>query len=166
LILLLTASLWLGGNAGKALAAVEITGVPFVQQETGFCGPAALLAVMTFYQVPDDQQVIANAVYNPKLQGSLITDLERYAVEKGFATRSAQGTMEDIRGFIRESRPVIVLVDTGFWVLSRPHYLVMTGFNDHGFIAHTGQQASCPFSEATFQRIWKRKGSTYLLIWR
>jgi ABC-type bacteriocin/lantibiotic exporter with double-glycine peptidase domain len=144
----------------------EIAGVPFVKQETHFCGPASLASVLTYYGLDQDQGVIAKSVYTEKLGGALVTDLQNYAQGKGLQTQLGQGTSDEIKNFLKEKRPVIVLVDFGFWVFSQPHYLVITGFNDSGFIAHTGYQASKLFGYAEFEKIWKKKGSVYLLVWR
>jgi hypothetical protein len=65
---------------------------------------------------------------------------------------------------LKDKRPVIVLVDFGFWLLSKPHYLVITGCNAEGFIAHTGYESSRFFANATFQKIWEKQGSVYLVI--
>jgi hypothetical protein len=158
-ILLLLATLLLG----RAEAA-EIPGVPFVKQAANFCGPASLASVMAFYGVPEDQDTIARSVYCQGLRGSLITDLENYARGKGFKTQLSQGTIDDLKGFIDAGRPVIVLVDLGFWVISRPHYLVITGYTDNEMVGHTGFESSRHFSYEDFTKIWKKKGSVYLVI--
>jgi hypothetical protein len=75
LIALLVLTLLFAGNAN----AIEIEGVPFVKQETRFCGPAAHSSVMAYYGLPIDQQRIGKAVYSEKIKGSMITDLEDYA---------------------------------------------------------------------------------------
>ena len=160
MIALLVLTLLFAGNAN----AIEIEGVPFVKQETRFCGPAALSSVMAYYGLPIDQQMIGKAVYSEKIKGSMITDLEDYARRRDFSTRLDQGTLDDIRGFLKDKRPVIVLVDFGFWLLSKPHYLVITGYNAEGFIAHTGYESSRLFVNATFQKIWEKQGSVYLVI--
>lgn len=141
-----------------------IEGVPFVRQESRFCGPAALSSVMAYYGRDIGQGTIAQAVYCEGLKGSLITDLETYARGKGFNTRLAQGELDDLRRFTDAGRPVIVLVDTGFWVVSRPHYLVVTDVTESSLRAHTGHQAAQAFSREEFERIWKKKGSVYLLV--
>lgn len=145
---------------------IEIEGVPFVRQESHWCGPASLATVFAYYGLHLDQDTIAEAVYTEKIKGALITDLENYARSKGFQTRIGQGTAEDIKTCLKERRPVIVLVDLGFWILSQPHYLVVTGSTDTGFIAHTGYEARRPFPYADFDTIWAKKGSVYLLVWR
>jgi ABC-type bacteriocin/lantibiotic exporter with double-glycine peptidase domain len=144
----------------------EIQGVPFVKQDSHFCGPASLACVFAYYGLAIDQGAIAKVVYTEKLKGALITDLQNFAQGRGFQTRLNQGTMDDLKSLVAEKKPVIVLVDLGFWVFSKPHYLVVTGYNDRGFIAHTGYQASKLFGYAEFEKIWKKKGSVYLLVWR
>ena len=137
-----------------------------MKQESLLCGPASLACVFTYYGLALDQGTIAKSVFTEKLDGALITDLQNYAQGQGFQTRLGQGTMDDLRSFVTEKKPVIVLVDLGFWVFSKPHYLVVTGYNDRGLIAHTGYQASKSFGYAEFEKIWKKKGCVYLLVWR
>lgn len=149
--------------ASNALA-LEIEGVPFIKQDSRFCGPASLASVMTYYGTPTDQKAVASAVYSEKLQGALITDLERYAREAGFETRSARGTEEGLKAEIDRGRPVIVLVDLGFWVVSKPHYLVVYGYDGEGFTAHDGYTPGNRFSYTRFAEIWEKMGNVYLLV--
>ena len=145
---------------------VEIDGVPFVKQDTHYCGPASLASVMAYYGVNIDQRAIARAVYTEKLEGSLITDLENFARKEGFHTELHQGTIDDIKTWLNQKKPVIALVDLGFWLFSKPHYLVITGYNEKGLVAHTGYEASRLFPYPTFQKIWQKKGFPYLVISR
>jgi len=151
--------------ASNALA-LEIEGVPFIRQESQFCGPASLASVMRFYGVPENQETIGAAVYSEKLQGALITDLERYARQKGFETKSGQGTVEELKKELDRSRPVIVLVDLGFWVVSKPHYLVVIGYDAEGFTAHDGYTPANRYPFARFIGIWGKMGNAYLLVYK
>ena len=146
--------------------ALEIEGVPFIKQESQFCGPASLASVMTYLGVPTDQKTVASAVYSEKLQGALITDLERYAREAGFETKSGRGTLEGLKTEIDRGQPVIVLVDLGFWVVSKPHYLVVYGYDGEGFTAHDGYTPGNRFPYARFAGIWEKMGNVYLLVYR
>jgi len=150
--------------ASNALA-LEIEGVPFVKQDSQFCGPASLASVMTFHGVSEDQKTIGAAVYSEKLQGALITDLERYARQKGFETKSGRGTAEELKAEIDRKRPVIVLVDLGFWVVSKPHYLVVIGYDSEGFTAHDGYTPQNRYSYDRFGAIWEKMGNAYLLLY-
>ena len=151
--------------ASNALA-LEIEGVPFIRQDSQFCGPASLASVMTYYGVPENQKTIGAAVYSEKLQGALITDLERYARQKGFETKSGQGTVEELKAEMDRGRPVMVLVDLGFWVVSKPHYLVVIGYDDEGFTAHDGYTPANRYPYARFSEIWGKMGNAYLLVYK
>jgi ABC-type bacteriocin/lantibiotic exporter with double-glycine peptidase domain len=151
--------------ASNALA-FEIEGVPFIKQDSQFCGPAALASVLSYYGAPVDQKIIGSRVYSEKLQGALLTDLEIYARNAGFETRSGRGTEEELKAEIARRRPVIVLVDQGFWVVSRTHYLVVFGYDDEGFTAHDGFSASKRYRYDEFREIWGKMGNAYLLVYR
>ncbi|MCK9273998.1 MAG: C39 family peptidase [Syntrophales bacterium] len=152
--------------AAAHIAAVVIGSVPFIRQETNFCGPAALTSVMSYYGDVIDQHEIAEVIYNEKLKGCIIADLENYARLKGYATKAGQGSVDLVLDFLNDRKPVIVLVDLGRWVISRPHYLVIVGYNEDGFIAHSGHEASQFYEFDRFKKIWKKIGSTYLVVYR
>jgi len=143
-----------------------IRDVPFVMQDSPYCGPASLSAVFAYYGDVLDQKTIGKAVYTPKLQGALITDLENYAKGKGFQTKSGLGSTADIKEFLSEGKPVIVLVDLGFWVISKPHYLVIYGYNEQGFLAHNGFEAAQLYPYGELEKIWERAGRSFLLVYR
>ncbi len=152
------------------IAATAIThvieGVPFVKQDTRYCGPASLASVLNYYGDTVDQRTIGKSTYSEKLKGALITDLENVARARGFKTRSAAGRLEDLRSAVCEGVPVIVLIDRGFWVVSRPHYLVVFGYDEGGFIAHDGYRDSQRYPYPEFEKQWTKAGSTYLLVYR
>ncbi|MGZ6210080.1 MAG: C39 family peptidase [Syntrophales bacterium] len=149
-----------------SLSAHVIDGVPFVKQETLYCGPASVSSVMAFYGIEADQREIGKIVYSDAIKSSLITDLENFAREKGFKTKLSQGGVEDLKNLIDQKRPVIALVDFGFWVVSRPHYLVVFGYNSEGFIAHDGYEAEKLFNYEKFDAAWEKMGRSYLLIYK
>jgi ABC-type bacteriocin/lantibiotic exporter with double-glycine peptidase domain len=140
--------------------------VPFVMQDTQYCGPASLSSVLSYYGDTLDQKTIGKAVYSPKLHGALITDLENYGKGRGFQTKSGQGHTADIKKFLSEGKPVIVLVDLGLWVISKPHYLVVYGYNEQGFAAHNGFEAAKLYLYEEFEKIWESAGRSFLLVYR
>ena len=145
--------------------AAEISGLPFVKQETRMCGPAALSSVMTFYGDPAAQDEIAKTVYSEKLKGSLISDLENYARSRHFKTSLGRGTIEQLKQSIDQGRPVIIPVDMGFWIVSQPHYLLVFGYTESAFIAHTGNEPSQAISYKTFKRQWEKAGCAFLVVY-
>lgn len=141
-----------------------VDGVPFIRQDPRLCGPAALASVLAYYGLAVDQKAIADFAYTEKLGGALMTDLENYARSLGCRTHLAQGTSEDLIDALGKGRPVVALVDLGFWVFSRPHYVVVTGWGPGGVRAHTGTEADKVFPKEEFERIWRKRGSVYLLV--
>lgn len=137
-----------------------------MKQDTQHCGPASLASVLNYYGDTVDQKTIGKDTYCEKLKGALITDLENFARSRGFRTRSGTGTLEDLQSAVSDGVPVIVLIDQGFWVVSQPHYLVVFGYDDAGFMAHDGYRASQRYPYQEFRKIWTKAGSTYLLIYR
>ncbi|WP_029520671.1 C39 family peptidase [Persephonella sp. IF05-L8] len=144
----------------------KVLDVPFVKQQSGFCGPAALSSVFKYYGKNISQEEIGKKVYIPKLKGALITSLQNYAREKGFKTILKKGNLEDIKKYIDKNIPVIVLVDLGFWVISKPHYIVVVGYDKDGFIVHTGYEKFQKINYRKFNKIWEKAGNVYLVVYQ
>lgn len=148
------------------VCAFQIEGVPFVKQDRQQCGPASLASVLSFYGASAQANSISEVTYDPRIRGTLITDLENFARRLGFQTECGQGTVEKMRRFINQKMPVIVLIDLGFWLVSKPHYLVLFGYNEKGFLAHDGEEASKIYDFSEFRKNWEKLGSPYLLVRR
>jgi ABC-type bacteriocin/lantibiotic exporter with double-glycine peptidase domain len=140
--------------------------VPFVKQRTDFCGPASLSSVMAYFGDKVDQDEIASFVYNPKLKGALITDLQNFAKERGFQTILKSSNIEEIKSFIDQKKPVIALIDLGFWVISKPHYVVIVGYNQDGFLLNTGYKEKEFMSYRDFQEKWEKMGKVILVVYK
>jgi ABC-type bacteriocin/lantibiotic exporter with double-glycine peptidase domain len=160
---LLAILLCLGWTSPPGAEVIE--GVPFFKQQRHQCGAAALATVFAYYKrfVPPDQ--ISQEIYNKTLQGALLPDLENYAAGLGFETESGQGGLARIKESIRNRKPVIVLIDNGIWLARRPHYIVVFGFNEKGFIVHDGTEASVLLDHETFEKKWERLGNPYLIVY-
>ena len=152
--------------ANGAGATFVIDDVPFVRQETQYCGPAALSSVLSYYGDDVDQKTIGKEVYFPGLRGALITDLENYSRKRGFQTKIGRASTADIKEFLLNNKPVIVLVDIGFWVISRMHYLVVYGYTDRGFLVHDGSKPSRVYPYEEFEKVWQKTGNSFLLVYR
>ncbi len=110
--------------------------------------------------------MISEATYHEKLRGSLITDVENFARRWAFQTESGQGTIDKLKDCIHQKKPVIVLVDLGFWITSRPHYLIVFGYSDEGLIAPDGEKPSQLYRTSDFEKVWEKMGRAYLLVYR
>lgn len=144
----------------------QILAVPFIKQKDEFCGPAALSSVLAFYGEDVSQEEVAENVYIKQLKGALITDLENYAKSKGYKTLLKSSNIEEIKKIIKEGKPVIALIDLGFWIMSVPHYIVIIGYNQDGIIAHTGYEEKKLLTYGEFEKKWQKLGNTILLIYK
>ncbi len=148
------------GKVGPDGAAIG--GIPFFSQEAYQCGPAALATVMDFWYGKTGRDVwvtpeqIAADIYSPSARGVLGFDLERYARQHGFQTDQYDGSLRDLRRRVDEGVPVIVLVDYGFSVYERNHFMVVTGYTEHGVLVNSGRREGQALSEGEMEKTWKR----------
>lgn len=150
--------------AAEISTTVKIDSVPFIEQKTSYCGPAALASVLQHYKLNITQDQIAEKIYNPKLNGTLITDLQNEAERLGFKTELGRGNIELIKEFIDRGQLVLVLIETGWWFISSPHYLVVFGYDNKGVIAHTGYDAAEHIDFDDLEDDWQDMGYSYLTI--
>lgn len=147
------------------LLSLKLLDVPFVKQKDNFCGPASLSSVLEYYGVKKSQEEIAKAVYDPKLKGALITDLQNYAQSLGFKTQLFTGSLQEVKGYINKGFPVILLIDNGFLWVSVPHYVVVIGYDESRFYAHTGYEEKRAFSYSELDKKWAKMGRVGLVVY-
>ncbi len=142
-----------------------IHGVLFVKQEDGSCGPAALVSVASYWGIKVSIDQAIARLYLPQLRGTLPMDMENFFREEGFETASSAGTLDELKEQVRKDMPVICLVDLGFSIYRRPHYVTVIGFDnvDAVIIAHDGVRTQRIISYQQFLREWGRAGNWMLV---
>jgi len=142
-----------------------VEGVPFRAQESrDDCGPAALASVLEHRGRDLGVAEIGRAVYTPALGGSLLPDMENFARRQGFVTHSGRGDLNLLRRQIDAGRPVMVPVETGLWVATRPHYLVVFGYDENSFLVHAGIRAGVFIRAADLLARWEKMNRLYLYL--
>jgi len=175
ILLALPALMSVPGCAGKDFSALRsgieerghyIAAVPFYRQEENSCGPAALAGVASFWGQQVNVEQIKVKVYLPELRGTLPMDMERFMREAGFRTSSSSGTLDDLKTQVRKNVPVICLLDLGFSLYRRPHYITVIGFDDASrvIIAHDGVTANNVIGYEKFMKEWDRAGNWMLVV--
>ncbi|MDW8032955.1 MAG: peptidase C39 family protein [Aquificaceae bacterium] len=139
--------------------------VPFVKQRDQFCGPASLSSVLQFYGMAISQEAIGERVHHPKLKGALITDLENYAKSLGLRVETRKGDVKDLRLLIDRGIPPIILVETGRFGVSSPHYMVVVGYEEDAFLLHTGYEKLKKVEEKELDRAWVKMGRVMLVVY-
>ena len=146
-------------DGGRVLAKV-----PFYPQKKYQCGPAALAEVLNYYGAKTTPDTIARDIYSKTARGTLDLDMPFYANRAGFAASQYHGSASDIKREIDRGRPLIVLLDYGFWVYQHGHYMVVTGYDKKGIIAHTGERPFEHIAWGDFLPPWEKTGCWTLLI--
>ena len=156
-----------GRSSKETLAAID---VPFFPQETFQCGPASLATVVNYWYgktgvtkslTPDE---IAQEIYSPSARGVLGIDMERYARQHGFQTEQVAGSLNRLKQSIDRDIPPILLVDYGFSLYQRNHFIVAKGYSANGFLVNSGREESKFIANEELLNIWKKTGYWMLLI--
>ncbi len=150
----------------RPVAATVIPQVPFLPQEEDTCGPSSLAMLLRFFGVEARTGEIVRETRTAGLRGTLITDLAAAARRRGFEAEVVELDLERLRERIAEGIPVILLVDLGAWVYSRPHYLLAFGVTPEGVVAHSGREEGkvIPFSSLDAQ--WAKMGRLAIIVRR
>jgi hypothetical protein len=138
--------------------------VPFYPQEAFQCGPASIAGVLSYWNIDISPEEIAAEIYSKSAKGTLDVDMVRYAERKGLKVRQYRGSIEDIRLNIDSGNPIIVLVDYGFWIYQRNHFMVIAGYFEDGIVANTGRDHLKFIFYKDFLSSWKRTNYWILLI--
>ena len=153
--------LWLFSCAGappiknsKTIRVIE--DVPFHPQEAYQCGPASLAGVLNYWNVNVSPKEIASEIYSKSAQGTLNIDMVLYAEKRGLKARQYRGSLEDIKSKIDAGYPLIVLVDEGFFVYQKNHFMVVIGYGGEAILANSGREQRKFFPVKDFLRSWER----------
>jgi hypothetical protein len=135
-----------------------IPGVPFLPQEEDSCGPSSLAMLLRFHGKDATTAEIFGETRTAGLRGTLITDLAAAARRRGVPAEVAVLDLPGLRKRIAGGEPVILLVDLGTWVWSRPHYLLAYGVTPHGVVANSGGSEGAVIPFDTLDAEWEKMG--------
>lgn len=143
-----------------------IAGIPpFGEQTRGDdCAGVALASLLGHAGITVAPAEIDAAVYDPRLGGALLPDLERFAADAGARPRSGRGGVEDVRRLLTSGRPVLVPIDLGWGLWRRPHYVVIQGMSPESFLLHVRRGEIREMWLAEFERRWAGMGRLYLYL--
>lgn len=141
-----------------------IDGVPFFAQEAYQCGPASLATVMNFWGIKVQPDEIAKEIFSESARGTLNIDMVSYPQRKGLLADQHIGTIEDLKKYIDAGYPAIVLVDYGFSLYQKNHFMVVKGYNERGVIVNSGIKRDKFIPEKDFMKTWEKTKFWTLVI--
>jgi ABC-type bacteriocin/lantibiotic exporter with double-glycine peptidase domain len=133
-----------------------VEGIPFYPQRAYQCGPSSLAAVMNYYGIDVSPEEISRDIFSESARGTLNIDMVLYAEKKGLDVRQYSGSVDDIKRKIDSGVPLIVMVDNGFFVYQKNHFMVVIGYNDEGIITNSGRERFKFISFHDFNTTWRK----------
>jgi ABC-type bacteriocin/lantibiotic exporter with double-glycine peptidase domain len=117
--------------------------VPFFPEDSDQCGSVALASILAYWGKPAQPGHLRDELYLPAIRGSLPLDLLTAAKARGLDATSYRGNLSNVISEIDAGHPLIVLLDSGHWIFSQGHFLVITGYDAlrEGVYVHSGMNA-------------------------
>lgn len=143
-----------------------IINVPFFPSKNFQCGPASLAMVFNFLGDRITPDEISEDIYSKEARGTAEFDMILFIERKGFKALQYRGNIEDVKEKIKAGKPLIVMVDEGFWFYKKYHYMVVVGFDDSNVIVNSGQDEHKRMSFYEFYKKWSKTDFWTLLIER
>lgn len=142
--------------------------VPVMSARAERCGQAAFAMVLRYYGADAAGLREADRAYDPKLRGSLITDLAAAARRAGFRAEVVTLTADSLVDLLRAGVPPILLYQTGPRPVTRPHYGVLRGWDaaSDEFVLNDGGARPRITGRGELMRRWGTAGSLALVIRR
>lgn len=137
---------------------VVLAGVPFLPPEEDSCGPSSLAMLLLHHGIPAPVRDLVRETRTTGLRGTLATDLAAAARRRGLDASVESLSLDGLKAEIAAGRPVVLLVDLGGWIVSRPHYVLAYGYTEEGVVAHSGSREGALIPYAEFRRQWDRAG--------
>jgi len=136
---------------------VEVGGVPFVEQDRNYCGPAALAMVLGWSGAPTRPDDLVDQVYTPGREGTLRTDIVAAARRHGQLVLPVT-TLSNVVAELAAGHPVLVFQNLGLAWIPRWHFAVAIGYDLEAstILLRSGTRARHTESLRTFEATWER----------
>ncbi len=141
-----------GSPSGPAAA------VPFIPQQEETCGPTSVAMLLRQHGRPADVDELVRETRTAGLRGTLITDLAAAARRRGLAAEVAELDLAGLRRRLLAAEPVVLLLDLGTRLWSRPHYVVAFAATPEGARAHSGRTPGVLIPWERLERQWALMG--------
>lgn len=159
------------GLAGRPAPSAEMLVIPDVpefqtQERRDDCAGVALASLLGHAGIIIAPADIDATTYDPRLGGTLLPDLEKFAAAAGARPQSGRGSMDKLRELLHAGQPVLVPIDLGWSLWRRPHYVVLFGTGNAGFLMHVRHGETRTMTIPEFERRWSPLGRLYLYLER
>ncbi len=143
-----------------------IEGVPFFPDEGLMCGPASVAGVISFWGMETTIEEAKKEVFNAGIKGALPIDLFLYAKKKGLDAAYVRGGIPELKRGISMGIPLILFVDTGFFIYHKRHFMVAVGYDDglKSVLVNSGGQKGLVMGYEDLVKMWGKTGFSMLIV--
>ncbi len=137
---------------------VELTQVPFHQQDDFLCGPASLAMAFNAAGVAAaNVESVTPMVYLPGRQGSLQAEMLGATRRVGLVAYPLAPRLEDLLRELAAGTPVVVLLNLSLRLMPVWHYAVIVGYDldKRAVIVRSGKKARDEWSFAFLEFFWR-----------
>lgn len=133
----------------------RISGVPFVSQTEGHCGPATLAMLFQWNKLEASLESVSSQVYTPGSQGSFQADMISAARRNKLMAVPIEG-LPSLLTEVSQGNPVIVFENLSVSWLPQWHYAVVFGYdlNAPEVFMHSGPEMNKRWDLRKFERSW------------
>ncbi len=140
---------------GSIVEKTQITGVTFIRQSAGYCGPASLAMALNWAGSSVEVEDIQAQVYSQNQKGSLQGDMISASRRNGMMAVTIHGLTALLRE-LEAGHPVIIFENLGLSWIPQYHYAIVFGYDlkQRIFILHSGPDAFKTEDMAVFELSW------------
>ena len=145
---------------------VELTRVPFYEQELFQCGPASLAMILNHRNKPVSAEELRPLIYIPDRGGTLQSEIRSVVRQYGVMTLQLQNGLEGLIEEIAAGNPVLVMQNLGLKYLPQWHYAVVIGYdlNAKELILRSGRNERHINQFRVFMNTWNRSNQWGVII--
>lgn len=140
---------------------VELTQVPFHQQDDFLCGPASLAMVFNAAGIASaNVESVTPLVYLPGRQGSLQAEMLGATRRVGLVAYTLAPRLEDVLREIAAGTPVVVLLNLALKMIPVWHYAVIVGYDldRREVIVRSAKRQRDEWSFSFLEFFWQESG--------
>lgn len=138
--------------------------VPFHAQQDFQCGPSVLASLLGHAGDAVPPERIAAEVFRKDMRGTLTLDMGLYPRQRGHASSFGPGRPETLVAAIDAGRPVGVMVNLGFNVVRRLHFMTVIGYTPEAVVAHDADRRAARIPWDSFLEQWESAGRWMLTV--
>lgn len=139
---------------------VDMVEVPFIPQDSFYCGPAALSSVLTYVGKDAPFEQLESELVLPARRGSLQLDMLVVARKRGVVPHVIAPELDDLIRTLAMGYPVIALENFGSFLFPLWHYSVIVGYDlDEGHLfRRSGMREYTRIPIPVFEYLWADDG--------